>query len=540
MSLLSKLKESDQLPTITGDKVTLITGLWLWTLVFFRFNIVQGQPLKSFNSNLDGLPAFEIIQTDGSKLGKIYADSVLPLAPGVLTFCIKDRWGLYAIGEKKFFWFNVGLSKKPTWNEKSLSIYTVGPDTIISLFNQKPAVIVKPPDSLGVYFQFIKNWDKKWVKLFGFSNAITNENLTQPIFDSIGEKVSSTVFKTKFNGKWGISTVYGKWWVAPMYNSLSSVTDSLYICRSDTGFHLAGKNLSSWNFAPRDSLWIGKDGYPRFKYRGRLGITNKNGLLLARDCYYISMVSDSVFSYQLGPLWGISKVNGVKFLPPSDKFQYLKWFRPKYFLARTRNYYGFADIRGTIRISTRYERVKDFNEGIFALRVNKFWGVANLREEFLVNPRFDSIQISCGGIIWGKKGNQTFLLNNEGKTIVASDSSLKMETTSNTLKQASFSTKHSIYLLQQGLPVMVNGNDWEGGIWAQGNKLGYFDKKGTIIIQPDFEALSQLNDGSFMAKLNGKWGILNSEGLPTVPFLYKEMIYDSFSHLLVLPPQKVF
>ncbi len=500
---------------------------------------VQGQPIKFKDMNLDGLPAWEILTTQGSSVAKIYADSVQSLAPGVMSVIIKGRYGLYWPGSRKYSWCRgSGWAKKPYWDRAKNEILLYGPDSIISLqsgaLGKRP---IQPVDSIGIYAEDVRNWEGKPCRLYGFVNTETGKKLTQASFDSIAGRLGTQVYKAKFSSKWGLTTPKGEWWVAPVFNRFTAVTDSLFIARSDTSFHLTGKGLSIWNQAPRDTFWLGKDGYPRFSYKKRFGIANKQGLLLARDCYYISPVSDSVVAYQKGPLWGISKVTGVQFLPAWDKFQWLKWYRPGFFMARTRNYYGFADLRGTIRLSTRYERVKDLNAGLFALRIDGYWGVANMREEFLINPRFDSISISCSGLIWGRKGDKCFLLNKEGKTILTSQDKETLKKSAIVLAKSKLKDNEEISLLNDGLPIKLNGKNFEGGIFIQNEKAGYIGDDGEAIVSPEFEVLVQLRDNSFLAKLNERWGVLNSSGLPITPFLYKELIYDSFSHLLVVPPR---
>ncbi|MFC0212447.1 WG repeat-containing protein [Paenibacillus chartarius] len=206
--------------------------------------------------------------------------------------------------------------------------------------------------------------------------------------------------------------------------------------------------------------------------------------------------------------------------------------------------YGFIDKSGSVVIQPQYDATGDFSEGMAAVQQGKKWGYVDKNSKEIVAPIFDDASDFSEGLApvkrsgkWGyidKSGNEvippqfdraysfnnglalvadsrgvTSFINRSGTTVIypkiLNEKKEQRETGSIILV-----TFGEYFNFQEGYAPLRMGNKW-----------GFIDVTGKIVIQPQYEDAGGFAEGLAAVKKNGKWGYIDKLG--------KEIIAPQFS-----------
>jgi hypothetical protein len=157
---------------------------------------------------------------------------------------------------------------------------------------------------------------------------------------------------------------------------------------------------------------------------------------------------------------------------------------------------GFVDDLGRLRISNRYEDARPFKDGLAAIRIRGKWGFINREDKIVVQPVFDNVYQFVQGQCVVQQNGKYGLINSSGK-----------------------------YLLEcryDQLTVLPNKRI----LLKTGQDVGLADEHGNLLIQPRYESIEDFNNGFARVQLNTKFGLVNLQGVSTIPIKYDQLFFE--------------
>ena len=156
--------------------------------------------------------------------------------------------------------------------------------------------------------------------------------------------------------------------------------------------------------------------------------------------------------------------------------------------------WGFVDSTGIISINPQFEDINwGFGEnGLAPVKLNDKWGYINTKGEFVIKPIFDYASKFNNQITDIKIDGKFGFIYENGKFFGLYDEKLGLE-------ERDF--EHLPYAR------ITKRNQYNSNF----NKVGLVDKKGHILITPQFSKIKFFK-GVILAKEENKWGIINKKG----------------------------
>jgi hypothetical protein len=241
---------------------------------------------------------------------------------------------------------------------------------------------------------------------------------------------------------------------------------------------------------------------------------------------------------------------------------------------RNKSKWGFADSTGKIKIKTIYKNVIPFNRGFAAFKLNEKWGFIDVNGNEILKERYDSVgNYFQGYYVYDKAtkkrnlitGLQVFIEGKEiyvdinGKnifgdkgpdwlTIVDIDEERidnyknKIEIFKNNekfgfkIKKDDF-TSETLYdsLIYSDTDLeLVFGEQSDPYFLAKRNgKWGVINTKNIVLLDFDFDELKEYQfDGVKLFKKNGKWGILDKNFSVKLNNVYDSLVYNNGTYLV--------
>lgn len=233
--------------------------------------------------------------------------------------------------------------------------------------------------------------------------------------------------------------------------------------------------------------YIGR--YAKIKFNGGYGFIDANGLLLLPPDYddatsfingYASVCKDGE--------WYMINEGGYKVAVVTGKVDYLSFLNDGKVLARKEGKYGYMDSALNADNATfSFDDATNFKKQIAAAKKDGKWGiiksdgtkVTEFEYEDVIRDEFNTC--TGGGAIFLKKGGKYYLYDLEGKQ----------------LSQTGFDDA-CLFL-----------SDSEYAAVKVGNKWGFIDKEGKMVIEPKYDEAKSFNIGLAPVMLDGKWGFIN-------------------------------
>jgi len=308
----------------------------------------------------------------------------------------------------------------------------------------------------------------------GYINKI-GKFVISPQFDT-AENFSEGLAALEINKKWGYIDKTGKFVIKPVFNygyefkeGLAYVNSLSVTTIKNEYINKAGKIIiKESNYKITPSIFI--DNMSLIEINNKYGFINRTGKII------IPAVFDNtkLFNEGLAPVKQDNKYGStlnIKIKNPNDKIvlvkQNNKWISiDKTVLSRQNSKWGFIDKNGNYVIEPRFETVDNFNEGLAPVKTNGEYGIAK----------------------WG-------FINKGGYPVIDPE-----------FEDAG--------KFNEGLaPVMLN------------NKVGFINKKGEIVIKPQFGKRRFPNDclfheGMARVNINDKIGFVNKQGILIVKPVY--------------------
>ena len=341
-------------------------------------------------------------------------------------------------------------------------------------------------------------------------------------------------------------------------------------------------------FAPKYELdhsgFINKQGQFVFHQRVRVGTRISQGLWCNAPEYYerdkkaafYDALGRKVFEHQFtnvepfaegfaavkqGDKWGFVNRQGQVCINPT--FQDVRSFSGGFAAAQTIDQWGFLDRSGNWAIKPQFENAMSFFEGRAAVSMNHKIGFIDSSGRFVIKPQFDEACCFSEGLsrvvsfVENGKRHRINFIDSSGKTVVnLNDAIKKIDTASDAWSFGSmfanngYAPVFSNYLFAgPSLPrdeftTFMSGPPFESCQFHNGlvpvrisGKYGYMDKRGDLMIPPQFESASSFNDRLALVTIDTKlifpkkgggpgpntihrYGFINTQGQFVIPPIY--------------------
>jgi len=250
------------------------------------------------------------------------------------------------------------------------------------------------------------------------------------------------------------------------------------------------------------------------------------------------------FIAQKDKKWGIINWDGQIILPLQYEKIYDAFYN--YVIISKNNKKGLVDYAGKELIPAKYDDIKVINDLVYA-KINGKEGLFDLQNNEIAKPIYDTIFEPAQNFIRVVKDKKTGYLDYTGKELLPTIYD----------QVSGYLGKGYMTLIQNnkfGLadidlkPIVpceydsLLGEDWKKYILVKKNNLyGLLHPDGKIAFPIKYEYIDNLDKENYsgnprvmLAKLNKKWGILDTAGRAIVPFEYDEMKPDYERKTIVL------
>jgi len=163
---------------------------------------------------------------------------------------------------------------------------------------------------------------------------------------------------------------------------------------------------------------------------------------------------------------------------------------------------------------------KPFSEGLAVLNTEGGkTGFINTSGKVVIEPKFVSTGYFVNGMAWAKNENKDLgYIDKTGAWVIEP----KFMACKNFDKESGLARvkykEQWAYITMDGEIKYIKETDIWGDFYdglAKGRKdgkLGFYDKTGKFVIEPQFEGVRNFRNGFAAAKLNDKWGMINTSG----------------------------
>ncbi len=294
------------------------------------------------------------------------------------------------------------------------------------------------------------------------------------VFDSLLE-TRGDVIAVKFRGQYGIIDTNERWLLTPQHFRVRLINENCYLENRDTVTFLKKMNGEVVFFSEKP-LIVFDSVLEEVSANGTARTIGFDGLESGRSEAPITME-------------GVQRV-----FPSSEGFRTIL----------KDGKYGFVDMRGRLRIANRYDNAGNFHEGLAPIKLIGKWGYVDAQDHIAIHPNYETVGDFHMGLSIVRRAGKWGLLDKEGKVVLAIryDSLVRLPDETFLLKNGSLS--------------------------------GLANAKGTVIVEPRFDVINNPGNGFVIVGRDGRYGVINLQGLSTVPMIYDALIPDTNGKYLAL------
>lgn len=313
----------------------------------------------------------------------------------------------------------------------------------------------------------------------------------------------------------GVIDTTGQWVMKPLRREggkvqLERVSENVYI------FCVAGQS-THWGVADQQGRELYRTNHQltdngnslcERSANGHYGLVGYTGRRLLETRYdsVSALQEGKIYTYQREGRFGILSWDGRVLQDGNNDFEELQPMSDGFLGVRINGKYGFVDEWGRLRIANRYDSVTHFSSNMAAVKMMGRWGYIDKSEHLVVQPRFDCACPFRGTVAMVKKNGKFGLVNAEGQTVVP--------------------TVYDRIEITAGGRYLLHLNDPQRGLL-----MGLVSEAGKPLVHPKYESVADLNNGFVMVGRKGKYGLLTTEGRPTIPMIHSRFIHDPYNEI---------
>lgn len=308
--------------------------------------------------------------------------------------------------------------------------------------------------------------------------------------NNTGKITSSTYFTLYKDNKWGIIDNSSKEVISPSYQEMIIIPDNkkdVFLCTYDvndeTGEYKT-KVLNSKN----------EEIFTEYSKIEALDNYDKNN-----NVWY----EKNLLKVKKDEKYGLIDLLGNEVLPIEyDNISTLKGVENS-ILVQKDGKYGLVNSEGSIIIEANYKEIKsieeDYKKGYITIDENNKYGVIDYNKKQLLPNEYEEIKQ-----VYGQ--NLFVIKESDKEKLIDSEKNVVLEKGFDEIKQ----------ILQYS----------EGIIFTDSKKYGVMNLNGDEIIPAEYEEIKEAKDSIFIAKKDGKYGIIDKEKNTKVEFNYSNITYN--------------
>ena len=127
-------------------------------------------------------------------------------------------------------------------------------------------------------------------------------------------------------------------------------------------------------------------------------------------------------------------------------------------------------------------------------------GFVNPSDQVVINPNYEKVGVFIDGIALATRNGKAGVIDKKGNMVLGFQ-----------YDSVQYSTKKKFLLYNNG--------------W-----VGLADVNGTVLIDPRFDHLSQLDNGLVLVDVQGKFGVITTLGHSVIPIVYDALTFDKIQN----------
>ncbi len=220
------------------------------------------------------------------------------------------------------------------------------------------------------------------------------------------------------------------------------------------------------------------------------------------------------------------------------------WYEDMALKVKKDGKYGLINLDGKELLGCEYDKISALPGIKATLKIEKDGkiGIVTTEGKMLIKPEYQEIQAL------GKESKDGFIVKNEKYGIVNTSNEVvlepKYDEITNIYENEIYVVKKDgkqIAVKKDGTEVLASGYDeitkilksLDGAIIKKQNKYGVIKLDGTTLIDPTYEDLKETKTGIYIAKQNGKYGIINQNKENKIDFKYVSLVYNEKADLYI-------
>lgn len=378
-----------------------------------------------------------------------------------------------------------------------------------------------------------------WVRLDDKWGLIDTEGkfLIVPRFEEARE-FNDGLANVKISGYWGVVNRKGEIIIRPEFDFIDSFKNGVaYIKKNGKyGFVFLKDNRI---IAPLyDDIRGFSEGYAAVKVNGLWGYINEEGNMVLEPKFSQAKKFRNGKAYvQIGEKIGTIDKEGRpigSFHEYEDYYDFNYEDEPWYDRGiRTRH--GFIDKNGQFAIKPKFQNALSFNkEGFAIVKIDRKWGIIDVTGTYMIEPRYEDIRRAGDNIYEiSQEGKKYFIDINGNKVPAPKLKPLDFVIPDDCLRAVKIGDKWGFENAEGEIvisPLFDHARDFEDG-YAHiqiNRKDGIIDKEGKFVIEPLYSNLGRrFENGYLRVEVTGdepwiqRWGVVDSKGKVMVPPRYE-------------------
>lgn len=384
---------------------------------------------------------------------------------------------------------------------------------------------------------FMESTDNKVLRIF-------KKELKYGLIDSLGQLAVNAQYEelgsftegrlaVKRNGQWGFVDRHGLEVVPCRFDEVSEFSEGLAAVRIGSKWGYIDKNGNEelpfefskagpfgnglapakkagpfFGYIDRSGNWVIEPEFPRAhpfdrgvavveKITGeylRAGLIDTNGNYISRPRFLSigKFDANGLAVVALGGTptkYGLINLKGQ--LITSDPFRYIGEFHEGLAKVQLGDYYGFVNTAGRLVIKAEFSKASDFSEGKAAVWMEGRCGFIDRSGKMVIEPVFSRcMDFQDGKAIVFKGGRKAGLIDHEGN-----------------------------FLIEPGINRLIDFNEGRGLVHDEKYQFYYITEQNRFY-DGFYEKASRFRYGMAVVKVNGRWAVINHQGIEIIPPKY--------------------
>jgi len=328
-------------------------------------------------------------------------------------------------------------------------------------------------------------------------------NLLQETKDT-GKISSSSYYALYADNKWGVINNVGAEIITPAYKEMIIIPNSkkdVFLCTYDID-ELDGNYKTKVLNSKNQEVFTDYE-----KVEALENFDSKNNV------WY----EDNVLMVMKNGKYGLINLSGEEVLPCEyDTISTLEGVKNS-ILVNKNGLYGMVNNEGGIVLDTKYKKIinmdEDYKNGYITVDDSNQYGVVDYLGKQILENKYEQIESIYGnGLYVIKEGDNLKLIDAKGET--------KLEEGYDKIAQ------------------ILQYSSTKGIVFIDEEKYGVMNLDGDTLIPAEYEKIEEVKDSTFIAKKDGKYGVISIDGTNNTEFIYTGITYNKQADIFIADDEK--